>query len=117
MEGVINGLLLIIEGKKKTPRAEDEEKDRTQEDALQHRVSVDEGASYMERRRSSVTPGFETSSLNVHYASASEDDLDQGELSLAKIACISVSSSITQIQPKKVKNGSIAHFIHGQFVY
>lgn len=79
-EGVIEGLLLIIDGKQKSPRAQDEQHHI-------HRISVDEG---IHRRRSSATPGFETS-LNVHHATPSEDELDQGELSLAKIACISVS--------------------------
>lgn len=78
-KGVIEGLMMIVEGKRKTPRAEDE--DETEE-YKKHRVYLDG-----ERRRSSVTPGFETS-VNVHQHV--EDDFDQGEISLAKITCISV---------------------------
>jgi hypothetical protein len=77
-DGVIEGLLLIIDGKNKSPRAQDDQ-------AQQHRISIDEGIHH-DRRRSSATPGFETS-VHVHH---SDNDLDQGELSLAKIACISV---------------------------
>lgn len=80
-QGVIEGLLLIIDGKQKSPRAQDEDQD------VNRRLSVD--TCNLNRRRSSTTPGFETS-LNVHHAPPSDDELEQGELSLAKMACISV---------------------------
>lgn len=97
-KGVIEGLMLIVDGKKKPPRAQDEEEEEegsssaSSASALKyHRVSIDEGVSE-QRRRSSATPGFE-SSLNIHHAppSSDDDDFDQGEISLAKITCISVS--------------------------
>lgn len=84
-KGVIEGLMMIVDGKRKTPRAQDEEE--TDDSYKKHRVYIDDGHS--ERRRSSVTPGFETS-LNIHHAPPSDDDFDQGEISLAKITCISV---------------------------
>jgi serine/threonine-protein phosphatase 4 regulatory subunit 1 len=101
--GVIEGLMLIVDGKKKPPRAQDEEEEReggeegsssSSAGLKYHRVSIDEGVSE-QRRRSSATPGFE-SSLNIHHAppSSSDDDFDQGEISLAKITCISVSAVI-----------------------
>ncbi|RCI04856.1 Serine/threonine-protein phosphatase 4 regulatory subunit 1 [Rhizopus stolonifer] len=96
-KGVIEGLMMIVDGKKKSPRLQDEENNMDpgaqRDEALEyHRVSIDDGPA-SERRRSSITPGFETS-LNVHHASASEDDYDQGEISLAKITCISLIASI-----------------------
>lgn len=87
-KGVIEGLMLIVDGKRKPPRALDEEEEATNEALKYHRVSMDEGSTG--RRRSSVTPGFEPS-LNIHHAPPSDDDFDQGEISLAKITCISVS--------------------------
>lgn len=88
-KGVIEGLMMIVDGKKKTPRAEDED---DTEEHKKHRVFSDG-----ERRRSSVTPGFEAS-LNIHHQGV-EDDFDQGEISLAKITCISVKSSLTCAYP------------------
>lgn len=84
-QGVVEGLLLIIDGKQKSPRVLDE-----QQQQQQHIQRPDN----QDRRRSSTTPGFETS-LNVHHATTSDDELDQGELNLAKIACISVSKNQT----------------------
>ncbi|CEP07968.1 hypothetical protein [Parasitella parasitica] len=97
--GVIEGLMLIVDGKKKPPRRDgqdDEESEELQGDGVEaskyHRVSIDDGLT-SERRRSSTTPGFETS-LNVHHAPPSDDEFDQGEISLAKITCISLIASI-----------------------
>lgn len=97
-KGVIEGLMLIVDGKKKPPRLQDEEEAaaaaaasssaENSESLNYHRVSIDEGITG-QRRKSSSTPGFETS-LNIHHAPSSDDDLDQGEISLAKITCISV---------------------------
>lgn len=64
-KGLIDGLMAIVDGKSKRPHFED------------RRVSID---NEIERRRSS-TPGFEST----------EDEFDQGEVSLAKVTCISVS--------------------------
>ncbi|CEI92140.1 hypothetical protein RMCBS344292_06411 [Rhizopus microsporus] len=58
-KGLIDGLMAIVDGKSKRPHFED------------RRVSID---NEIERRRSS-TPGFEST----------EDEFDQGEVSLAKI--------------------------------
>ncbi|KAG2236492.1 hypothetical protein INT48_003283, partial [Thamnidium elegans] len=90
-KGVIEGLMLIVDGKRKPPRALDEEEEATNEALKYHRVSMDEGPTG--RRRSSVTPGFEPS-LNIHHAPPSDDDFDQGEISLAKITCISLIASL-----------------------
>jgi hypothetical protein len=92
-KGVIEGLMLIVNGKRKPPQRQQEledDEDNRSEALKYHRVSIDDGPT-SERRRSSTTPGFETS-LNIHHAPSSDDDLDQGEISLAKITCISVSS-------------------------
>lgn len=89
-EGVIEGLMLIVDGKKKAPRALDEEEEATNEALKYHRVSIDDGGPSERRRSSTTTPGFEPS-LNIHHAPPSDDDFDQGEISLAKITCISVS--------------------------
>jgi hypothetical protein len=74
-KGLIEGLMAIVDGKIKRQQ-------QTIEEEGGRRVSVDE----IERRRSSLSaaPGFETSH-------AADDDFDQGEISLAKITCISVS--------------------------
>lgn len=93
-KGVIEGLMLIVDGKNKSPRIQDEEDIGNNESLKYHRVSIDDGLT--ERRRSSVTPGFE-SSLNIHHAPTSEDDFDQSEISLAKITCVSVSIKIILI--------------------
>ncbi|CAO3655028.1 unnamed protein product [Mucor hiemalis] len=90
-KGVIEGLMLIVDGKKKPPRIQDEEEAENNESLQYHRVSIDDGIT--ERRKSSATPGFETS-INVHHAPSSDDDFDQGEISLAKITCISLIASI-----------------------
>jgi serine/threonine-protein phosphatase 4 regulatory subunit 1 len=93
-KGVIEGLMLIVNGQRKPPQrqheAGEDDEDNRSEALKYHRVSIDDGPT-SERRRSSTTPGFETS-LNVHHAPSSDDDFDQGEISLAKITCISVSS-------------------------
>lgn len=96
-KGVIEGLMLIVDGKKKPPRTNgqgeevDEDLHGDRAEALKyHRVSIDDGPT-SERRRSSATPGFETS-LNIHHAPPSDDEFDQGEISLAKITCISVNN-------------------------
>lgn len=96
-KGVIEGLMLIVDGKKKPPRLQDEEEAsaasaENNESLKYHRVSIDDGITE-QRRKSSATPGFETS-LNIHHAPSSDDDLDQGEISLAKITCISLIASI-----------------------
>jgi hypothetical protein len=77
-KGVIEGLMEIVNGKVKLPRLEDEEQHQQY-----HRVSIDETND--DRRRS--TPGFETS---LHHVVPSDDEIDQGEITLAKITCISV---------------------------
>ncbi|KAI9470545.1 MAG: armadillo-type protein [Benjaminiella poitrasii] len=98
-KGIVGGLLLIIDGKQKPPRVETEEEEESRAEALRyHRVSIDEGPN-MERRRSSGAPGFETSS-NVHHA-PSEDDIDQGEISLAKITCISLIAALVTVFDKE----------------
>ncbi|KAG2205706.1 hypothetical protein INT47_008063 [Mucor saturninus] len=95
-KGVIEGLMMIVNGKRKTPRAEDEEES---EEHKKHRVYPDTSTGG-ERRRSSVTPGFEAS-LNIHHQ-AVDDDFDQGEISLAKITCISLIASIVgAFEPEK----------------
>ncbi|CAO0800068.1 unnamed protein product [Mucor circinelloides] len=98
-KGVIEGLMQIVDGKKKPPRTKghgDEEDEDVHDDRAEalkyHRVSIDDGLT-SERRRSSATPGFETS-LNIHHAPPSDDEFDQGEISLAKITCISLIASI-----------------------
>ncbi|KAI8326855.1 armadillo-type protein [Choanephora cucurbitarum] len=94
-KGIIDGLMSIIDGKRKSPRLQDEEdqNDINRDEALRyHRVSIDDDPA-TRSRRPSTTPGFE-SSLNVHHASAFEDEFDQGEISLAKITCISLIASI-----------------------
>lgn len=91
-KGVIEGLMLIVNGKRKPPQRQpesDEQDEDNRSEALKyHRVSIDDDPA-SERRRSSSTPGFEAS-LNIHHAPSSDDDVDQGEISLAKITCISV---------------------------
>ncbi|KAI8638998.1 armadillo-type protein [Parasitella parasitica] len=101
-KGVIEGLMLIVDGKKKLPKTngqDDEEGGDLQGDEAEalkyHRVSIDDGLT-SERRRSSATPGFETS-LNVHHAPPSDDEFGQGEISLAKITCISLIASIVGV--------------------
>ncbi|KAG1048929.1 hypothetical protein G6F43_008718 [Rhizopus delemar] len=80
-KGLIEGLMAIVDGKIKRQQ-------QTIEEEGGRRVSVDE----IERRRSSLSaaPGFETSH-------AADDDFDQGEISLAKITCISLVASIANI--------------------
>ncbi|KAG1175286.1 hypothetical protein G6F70_000884 [Rhizopus microsporus] len=74
-KGLIDGLMAIVDGKSKRPHFED------------RRVSID---NEIERRRSS-TPGFEST----------EDEFDQGEVSLAKVTCISLVASIANILGKE----------------
>ncbi|KAI9363798.1 armadillo-type protein [Pilaira anomala] len=99
-EGVIEGLMLIVDGKKKAPRALDEEEEATNEALKYHRVSIDDSGPSERRRSSTTTPGFEPS-LNIHHAPPSDDDFDQGEISLAKITCISlIASLVGAFEPK-----------------
>ncbi|KAI8384178.1 armadillo-type protein [Blakeslea trispora] len=93
-KGIIDGLVSIIDGKRKSPRLQDEEdqQDPNRDELRYHRVSIDDVTA--RPRRPSTTPGFEAS-VNVHHASSSfEDEFDQGEISLAKITCISLIASI-----------------------
>ncbi|KAI8875612.1 ARM repeat-containing protein, partial [Backusella circina FSU 941] len=85
-KGVIEGLMEIVNGKVKPPRLEEE-----QQQQQYHRVSIDE-TNNDERRRS--TPGFETS---LHHVVPSDDEIDQGEVTLAKITCISLIASTAGI--------------------
>ncbi|KAI8997783.1 armadillo-type protein [Pilobolus umbonatus] len=87
--GVIEGLSLIVDGKCKSPRL-----DYKNELYQFLRVSVDENGPHG-RRRSSTTPGFE-SSISMHHSPA-DSDHEQGESSVVKVTCISLIASISNV--------------------
>ncbi|KAL0097887.1 armadillo-type protein, partial [Phycomyces blakesleeanus] len=82
-EGVVMGLMPVVEGKSR--QADDDERSRQNPGSNDEEVYI--------RRRSSAS-GFESSNY-PHTASA--EDVDQGEINLAKMMCLSLISALANV--------------------
>ncbi|KAI9028301.1 armadillo-type protein [Phycomyces nitens] len=84
-EGVVMGLMPVVDGKAR--QAEDDEKTRPNKGPNDEEVYI--------RRRSSAS-GYEAVSNYPHPASSAED-VDQGEINLAKMMCLSLISALASV--------------------
>ncbi|KAI9306791.1 armadillo-type protein [Cunninghamella echinulata] len=114
-DGIVMGLIDIVEGKlqHRIPNIDENDNDtlnnggesddmKQQEDHLSADLSatnINEASSLSSTstvgviRRLSTAPGFETSYSNQ----PSNDDIDQGEINLAKMMCLSLISALTTV--------------------
>ncbi|ORX50959.1 ARM repeat-containing protein [Hesseltinella vesiculosa] len=104
-QGVVLGLMDIISGKRRPPSIDDFDQDTSDQKNTDDHLSANLSATSLASpttavppsttgvlRRSSATPGFESS-----FMAPTTEELDQGEINLAKMMCLSLLSSLIPV--------------------